>query len=495
MTSSSGWPRPGSRSRAGTTAPASRPTTGWPGSRSGGSSPRATPSASGTDPRSPSTGPPPWGATASGWGSSGPGSSPTRHGVDRSPWPATPPSSQGCLDRGLEPLVTLHHFTHPAWLGDDFWLRPDAPDRYRAWVELAVEALAPWVRHWVTINEINVLAMGSWLLGMFPPGRPLGLRGRRHRHRPPAGRPRARLRGHPPGPARRRRHHQQLLPERLRLRPPCSSTCCWPAAWAWSGPRSTSGWPSAAASTTPASPRSAGRARRPRVQRGHGRRTGVGRRPWPAPHRSEPAPGPVRRRAAPVPRRAVEAVYDSPHERTLDVLGLDYYDPMAARHFRLPGPPHRRRPQPPPDPGAVGRRPRSRPASPGGCEVQHALAPGPAAVGGGERAVQPGPPTVARYPRLDGWDRPRYLREHIGAVMAAVDAGVPVAGLLALVAGRQLRVGLVRAPLRPLRRGPPPRRARDALAGDRRAGRRRRRRLPPDHRRAAGRRPVGARPG
>ena len=26
-------------------------------------------------------------------------------------------------------------------------------------------------------------------------------------------------------------------------------------------------------------------------------------------------------------RRAVDAVYDSPHDRTLDVLGLDYYDP------------------------------------------------------------------------------------------------------------------------------------------------------------------------
>ena len=71
----------------------------------------------------------------------------------------------------MEPLVTLHHFTHPAWLGEDFWLRPDAPERFRGWAELVVDALAPMVRHWITINEINVLAMGSWLLGMFPPGR------------------------------------------------------------------------------------------------------------------------------------------------------------------------------------------------------------------------------------------------------------------------------------------------------------------------------------
>ena len=35
-----------------------------------------------------------------------------------------------CRERGLEPLVTLHHFTHPAWLGEDFWLSGDAPERY-----------------------------------------------------------------------------------------------------------------------------------------------------------------------------------------------------------------------------------------------------------------------------------------------------------------------------------------------------------------------------
>ncbi len=32
------------------------------------------------------------------------------------------------------------------------------------------------------------------------------------------------------------------------------------------------------------------------------------------------------------------------------------------------------------------------------------------------------------FPRLDGWDRSGYLRENIGAVVAAVEAGVPVAG-------------------------------------------------------------------
>jgi beta-glucosidase len=30
------------------------------------------------------------------------------------------------------------------------------------------------------------------------------------------------------------------------------------------------------------------------------------------------------------------------------------------------------------------------------------------------------------YPRLDGWDRPRYLREHLGAVARAVSDGLPL---------------------------------------------------------------------
>ena len=57
-------------------------------------------------------------------------------------------------------------------------------------------------------------------------------------------------------------------------------------------------------------------------------------------------------------------------------------------------------------------------------------------------------------PREDGMDRPRYVREHLGAVVDAVASGVPVTRLLPLVAHGQLRVGHLRAPLRPLRGGP-----------------------------------------
>ena len=75
---------------------------------------------------------------------------------------------EACVDRGLTPLVTLHHFTHPAWLGEDLWLRPDAVSRFAAWADIIVPALAPTVRHWVTLNEINVMALSTYLLGSFP---------------------------------------------------------------------------------------------------------------------------------------------------------------------------------------------------------------------------------------------------------------------------------------------------------------------------------------
>jgi beta-glucosidase len=122
----------------------------------------------------------------------------------------------------------------------------------------------------------------------------------------------------------------------------------------------------------------------------------------------------------------LDAVYECAHERTLDAVAIDYYDPLASRHFRLPG--HRTS-------GGRGRLPARElwddVPDPAGLtrwlRHQHSLTPGvPLWV------VENGMCNRVRhgrsYPRLDGWDRPRYLRENIGAVMAAIDEGVPVAG-------------------------------------------------------------------
>jgi beta-glucosidase len=63
------------------------------------------------------------------------------------------------FERDLTPVVTLHHFTHPAWFSEGgAWSREDAVDRFAAYVGAASSILGgvEWV---CTINEPNVLAV------------------------------------------------------------------------------------------------------------------------------------------------------------------------------------------------------------------------------------------------------------------------------------------------------------------------------------------------
>lgn len=78
-----------------------------------------------------------------------------------------------CHEHGLQPSVTLHRFAHPAWMGVDFWLRPDSPERFCSWVEAAVEHFAGRTHQWVTIDQLNACALFSYLSGRNPPGRRL----------------------------------------------------------------------------------------------------------------------------------------------------------------------------------------------------------------------------------------------------------------------------------------------------------------------------------
>ncbi|HXZ62604.1 MAG TPA: family 1 glycosylhydrolase, partial [Acidimicrobiales bacterium] len=76
-----------------------------------------------------------------------------------------------CVTRGLEPFVTLHHFTQPWWQGEEFWLRPGSPDVFARHVARVVPALAPYCRRWITINEPNIVMLMGWIEGTHPPGR------------------------------------------------------------------------------------------------------------------------------------------------------------------------------------------------------------------------------------------------------------------------------------------------------------------------------------
>lgn len=80
---------------------------------------------------------------------------------------------------GLEPVVTLHHFTNPRWFADrGGWQAPDAVDRFRRYVEAALPVIGG-VRYVCTFNEPNMTAVlaaegavESLQAGMLPPGDP-----------------------------------------------------------------------------------------------------------------------------------------------------------------------------------------------------------------------------------------------------------------------------------------------------------------------------------
>jgi beta-glucosidase len=119
---------------------------------------------------------------------------------------------------------------------------------------------------------------------------------------------------------------------------------------------------------------------------------------------------------------AVRAVWDSPHDRTLDVVGIDYYDPVVAHQVRVPG--HRTAGGRAWHLGAALWDDRLDPdglARYGEANVMPGL---------GLWVVENGMCNRVRrgrsYPRLDGWDRPRFLRRHVAAVVDLLERGAPL---------------------------------------------------------------------
>jgi beta-glucosidase len=75
--------------------------------------------------------------------------------------------------RGIEPCVTLHHFTSPAWFArEGGWERGDSVARFARYVEYVAARVGRDVRYWLTINEPTVLVKRAYLGGSWPPCRP-----------------------------------------------------------------------------------------------------------------------------------------------------------------------------------------------------------------------------------------------------------------------------------------------------------------------------------
>ncbi|MCC6147957.1 MAG: glycoside hydrolase family 1 protein [Anaerolineaceae bacterium] len=76
------------------------------------------------------------------------------------------------VNRGMTPVVTLHHFTDPIWFAEKGgWESDDSPALFSVYANKTVEALKEYCNLWVTINEPNVYVSGGYLGGGFPPGK------------------------------------------------------------------------------------------------------------------------------------------------------------------------------------------------------------------------------------------------------------------------------------------------------------------------------------
>jgi len=74
--------------------------------------------------------------------------------------------------RGIEPVVTIHHYTIPRWLAEKGGWDCGEIERYFVrYVERVASDYRDLVRWWITLNEPVVQVFKGWLIGQWPPGR------------------------------------------------------------------------------------------------------------------------------------------------------------------------------------------------------------------------------------------------------------------------------------------------------------------------------------
>jgi len=79
---------------------------------------------------------------------------------------------QGLHQRGIRPIVCLHHFSHPRWFEQQgAFLNPKAPAIFERFTRHVVESLGDLCQQWLTFNEPNVYSAFGYVMGEFPPGR------------------------------------------------------------------------------------------------------------------------------------------------------------------------------------------------------------------------------------------------------------------------------------------------------------------------------------
>jgi beta-glucosidase len=79
---------------------------------------------------------------------------------------------EGLRARGVDPVVTFHHFTTPGWLvAHGGWETGLAVERFARFCVVVAESLGDVMSRACTINEPNIVATMGWHAGIFPPGK------------------------------------------------------------------------------------------------------------------------------------------------------------------------------------------------------------------------------------------------------------------------------------------------------------------------------------
>lgn len=75
------------------------------------------------------------------------------------------------IERGIEPIMTAHHYTLPRWLAaKGGWESPEIEKYFMRYIARVADAYAGRVRWWITINEPVVHTFKSYIIGQWPPG-------------------------------------------------------------------------------------------------------------------------------------------------------------------------------------------------------------------------------------------------------------------------------------------------------------------------------------
>jgi beta-glucosidase len=72
---------------------------------------------------------------------------------------------------GIEPVLTIWHWTNPKWIGTDGWTKRRTVDAFLKFADLAVREFGDLVRYWNPLNEPFVHLGHGYLDGKFPPNR------------------------------------------------------------------------------------------------------------------------------------------------------------------------------------------------------------------------------------------------------------------------------------------------------------------------------------